>query len=176
MTTAAELMADLQAPGVTLAADGDRLRFHPRDAVTPELLARLRDCKAELLAMLRTHGADGPQDDRGDALQAHGADAAGPAAAGSDPGDDGPSGTDRPAGQALPGDWQECITPDGRLGCLQPQAVAPVRTWPPLVPSGIIADPVIICPGCGRLQVVPGQPGRPSGLCFGCWILSQKRS
>ena len=80
MTTAAELPNELQALGVALAADGDRLRFSPRSAVTGELLARLRDAKPELLAMLRPqapgpvmagpsvmsggdrHGADGPQD------------------------------------------------------------------------------------------------------------------
>jgi hypothetical protein len=54
MTATAELLTDLQALGVILAADGDRLRFHPKDKVTPELLARMRDAKGELLAMLRT--------------------------------------------------------------------------------------------------------------------------
>lgn len=58
MTTTTDLLTDLAALGVTLAADGDRLRFHPRDRVTGKLLARLRDCKADLLAML----ASGPQD------------------------------------------------------------------------------------------------------------------
>jgi hypothetical protein len=53
MTTAAQLTADLQALGVTLAADGDRLRFYPRDRVTGEMLARLRDAKPQLLAMLQ---------------------------------------------------------------------------------------------------------------------------
>lgn len=221
MTTAAEVWNELAALGVTLAGDGDRLRFHPRDRVTGELLARLRTHKGELLAMLQpgrpgngytTQGTTGqtgvvspavPQD-----LQPHG-DAAGPVAASSGsqplPGGD-PLGADGPQdGDA--GDWQEYITTDGRRGwvrldvagleyhdlpspgaqrlqdearrlrarCpvtaadLQPQAAAPVRTWPPVVPSGIIAAPVIICGGCGRLRVVPGQPGRPFGLCFGCW-------
>jgi len=53
MTTTAELLTDLQALGVILAADGDRLRFHPRDKVTPGLLARMRDAKGDLLAMLQ---------------------------------------------------------------------------------------------------------------------------
>ena len=73
MTPAAQLMTDLQALGVTLAANGDRLRFYPRDAVTGDLLTRLRTCKAELLTMLQPQdlpggdplgdagGADGPQ-------------------------------------------------------------------------------------------------------------------
>jgi hypothetical protein len=56
MTTAA-LIEELQALGIELQPHGDALRFRPRDRVTPELLARMRDCKAELLAML----ASGPQ-------------------------------------------------------------------------------------------------------------------
>jgi len=50
--TAADLIRELRSLGVTLAANGDRLRFSPRSAVTGELLQRLRDSKAELLAML----------------------------------------------------------------------------------------------------------------------------
>ena len=53
MNATTELLTELQALGVVLAADGDRLCFHPRDKVTPDLLARLRDCKAELLTMLQ---------------------------------------------------------------------------------------------------------------------------
>jgi hypothetical protein len=37
---------------VTLAAHGDRLRFSPRSAVTPELLAGLQAHKLELLRLL----------------------------------------------------------------------------------------------------------------------------
>jgi len=55
--TATALLHDLQALGVTLQADGDRLRFHPRDAVTPEMLEQLREHKAELLEMLRQSDA-----------------------------------------------------------------------------------------------------------------------
>lgn len=54
MTATAELLTDLQALGVILAAEGDRLRFHPKDKVTPELLAQLRTCKGELMAMFGT--------------------------------------------------------------------------------------------------------------------------
>ena len=63
MTTAAQLLTELQALGVTLAADGDRLRFRPGTAVTPELLARLRTHKAELLAMLARTGDSGDGDE-----------------------------------------------------------------------------------------------------------------
>ena len=50
--TAQAVLNDLQALRVTLEARGDRLRFHPRDAVGTDLLARLREHKAELLAIL----------------------------------------------------------------------------------------------------------------------------
>lgn len=65
MTTAAELRNELQALGVTLAVDGDRLRFSPRSAVTGELLERLRTCKAELLAMMLQPQDGGPSDAAG---------------------------------------------------------------------------------------------------------------
>ena len=51
--TAAGLMAELARRGVRLEAAGDSLRFFPREAVSPELLAALRACKPELLALLR---------------------------------------------------------------------------------------------------------------------------
>ena len=62
--TAAAVLYDLAAAGVTIAAQGDRLRFWPRSAVGPDLLTRLRDHKAELLQMIRGGGAD---HDRADA-------------------------------------------------------------------------------------------------------------
>jgi hypothetical protein len=52
------LLADLSARGIELRADGDRLRFRPRAAVTPDLAARLKAHKARLLAVLQ--GAAGP--------------------------------------------------------------------------------------------------------------------
>jgi TubC N-terminal docking domain len=47
------LLAELSAQGVILAAAGDRLRFWPSTAVTPDLRAALVAHKAELLAHLR---------------------------------------------------------------------------------------------------------------------------
>ena len=49
-----------------------------------------------------------------------------------------------------------------------PQTVTVAVTRDSVVPSEIIADPVMVCRDCGH-SVVPGQPGRPSGRCFGCW-------
>jgi len=60
--------------------------------------------------------------------------------------------------------------PVAREANLQPQPVTAPRTWPPAVPDGILADRIPTCSDCGRPRsVVPGQPGRPSGLCFACW-------
>jgi hypothetical protein len=51
--TPAKLLADLRQRGIELKADGDQLRFNPKAAVTPELLARLKAAKGGLLALLR---------------------------------------------------------------------------------------------------------------------------
>ena len=51
--SAAELMVDLIRLGIRLEAHGDRLRYHPRSAMTPDLAERLRTHKAELLVILR---------------------------------------------------------------------------------------------------------------------------
>ncbi len=48
----AQLLADLNARGIKLAPHGDRLRFSPRGAMTPELAERLRTHKVEVLAHL----------------------------------------------------------------------------------------------------------------------------
>lgn len=61
-----------------------------------------------------------------------------------------------------------CCLPVPQVG-VQPQPVTVPRTWPPVVPPEIIAAPVPNCNACGRAAVIPGQPGRPAGLCFDCW-------
>jgi hypothetical protein len=50
---ASRLMADLIRLGIKLEADGNRLRYSPRSAVTPDLAKRMKAHKSELLAMLR---------------------------------------------------------------------------------------------------------------------------
>lgn len=50
---AVQLLEDLRRRGVTLIADGDRLRFRPREAVSPELRTLLAEHKAELLTFLK---------------------------------------------------------------------------------------------------------------------------
>lgn len=49
---ASRLLADLAHVGVRIEADGDRLRFTPRDRVGPDLLDRLRLHKPDLLRAL----------------------------------------------------------------------------------------------------------------------------
>lgn len=53
---AAELLDDLTRLGIRFEADGERLRYYPRSALTPDLLDRLKASKADLLALLKpTH-------------------------------------------------------------------------------------------------------------------------
>lgn len=52
------LLAELIRLGIRLAAHGDRLRFHPRWAVTPDLADRLKAHKADLLEVLRPMAGD----------------------------------------------------------------------------------------------------------------------
>ena len=52
--TAHALIADLRARGVTLVADGARLRCRPKAALTGEDLAALRANKAAVLSCLRS--------------------------------------------------------------------------------------------------------------------------
>lgn len=50
--TAMQVMGELQARGVKLEARGDRLRFHPQQAVTGKLREALVAHKAEILRLL----------------------------------------------------------------------------------------------------------------------------
>ncbi|NQT39186.1 MAG: hypothetical protein HQ581_16935 [Planctomycetes bacterium] len=52
--SAESLLMDLVRLGIKLEAHGDRLRYHPQGAMTPDLIDRLRTHKAELLAALRS--------------------------------------------------------------------------------------------------------------------------
>lgn len=47
-----ELLAELSRRGVAIAVAGDRLRFRPQDAVTPDLRAALVEHKADLIRLL----------------------------------------------------------------------------------------------------------------------------
>ncbi len=49
----ADVLATIRVSGVTLARDGDRLRFHPGGALAPDLLAVLRGQRTAWLDALR---------------------------------------------------------------------------------------------------------------------------
>jgi hypothetical protein len=51
--TTIELMSDLERRGVKLEARGERLRYHPASAVTPELLKALSAHKVKILSILK---------------------------------------------------------------------------------------------------------------------------
>ena len=57
--SAAQLMTDLTRLGIHVEAHGDRLRYSPRSAVTPDLADRMKAHKGELLAILR-RGPEAP--------------------------------------------------------------------------------------------------------------------
>lgn len=50
--SAAQLMVDLTQLGIHIMADGDRLRYLPRSAVTPDLAARIKSHKDVMLEIL----------------------------------------------------------------------------------------------------------------------------
>lgn len=50
--TATEILSELERRGVQLEAHGDRLRFRPVEAVSPDLLETLRARKPEILRLL----------------------------------------------------------------------------------------------------------------------------
>ena len=52
------LLAELAEAGVTLVSDGDRLRYYPKAVIEPELVARLREHKAEVLEIVSTPWPD----------------------------------------------------------------------------------------------------------------------
>lgn len=50
--SAAELLAELDTLGIQIKADGERLRFRPREKVTADLASRMKAHKAELMALV----------------------------------------------------------------------------------------------------------------------------
>ena len=54
----AEVLAELARRGVEVAVEGNRLRFRPQEAVTPDLLAALIEHKPDLIRLLGTEAAE----------------------------------------------------------------------------------------------------------------------
>ncbi len=52
--SASELLAELRECGVEVVAAEGQLRYRPREAVTPQLLGRIREHKPELLKLLES--------------------------------------------------------------------------------------------------------------------------
>lgn len=50
--SAADLLAELDALGIQLEAEGEHLRFRPREMVMPDLASRMKTHKAELAALV----------------------------------------------------------------------------------------------------------------------------
>ena len=57
MSTAEQLLTAARAAGLVIVAEGDRLRFHPRDRMTVGLADRLREHKAAILTALAAESA-----------------------------------------------------------------------------------------------------------------------
>jgi len=62
-----QLLTDLARLGICIEAHGDRLRYSPRSAVTPDLADRMKAHKGELLAILRRY-PEAPAIDLTDAM------------------------------------------------------------------------------------------------------------
>ncbi|MFQ5733601.1 MAG: hypothetical protein ACE5KM_16820 [Planctomycetaceae bacterium] len=62
--TVPDLLETLRRGGVSIRADGDRLRLSPREAVSPELIDELRLHKAEILTRLSNHPDSVTAEDR----------------------------------------------------------------------------------------------------------------
>ena len=58
MTHAVDILTELQERGVSVAVDGDTLCLKPKRALDSELLARVREAKPAILAVLRQLPAD----------------------------------------------------------------------------------------------------------------------
>ena len=52
--TATEILSELERRGVRLEVVADRLRFRPKEAVTPELVEVLKQHKGEILTVLQS--------------------------------------------------------------------------------------------------------------------------
>ena len=63
MVAARDVLTSLLSMGIAIEASGDRLRYRPRSAMTPDLLAAVKRCKAGLLELLSSPGGPGAGSD-----------------------------------------------------------------------------------------------------------------
>ena len=145
---APELMADLTRLGIQVEAYGDRLRFYPRSAMTPDLIRQLRAHKATLLQILGNDLDDavrqGNQLNDYDNLVHRGGQLA---------------GQHSNAGGDELEDWVESHRPDGGLTWLHPD-------HPEALGWDDLPDP---CPKCGSLELWESAASDLIGLAAGRW-------
>ena len=148
--SAAELLLDLGRLGIRLEADGERLRYCPRSALTPDLLARLKAYKIELLAMLRPAAELGTCEDCGQSL------------------------TETPTFDGFLN--LECPGCDRCFGCrpLSSEiaarfAGAPEKAIPVFDDNSQVIGEVFLCPECGSLELWQSAAGDLFGLTPGPW-------
>jgi hypothetical protein len=104
--SAAQLITDLARLGIRIKAHGDRLRYSPRSAVTPDLADRMKAHKGKLLAILR-RDPDSPAEMR----EAVGVDDWTDGTVNPDDVTPCPQCGSHEAWQTLPGDWR-CLRCD----------------------------------------------------------------
>jgi len=132
--TAAVLLAELTQAGIELLADGDKLRYRPQSAMTPDLAERLGAHKAEILSLLQAGGRP---------------EAANPAPLVHEP--------DPPAGSRFAG-WVRRPDCRGRMGWELPRLPEAARWWARCEFDDLPEPPrpaysrvgVAPCPWCGR--------------------------
>lgn len=165
--TAQSLLEDLQARGITLRAEGDRLRFHPREVVGPQDLAALRAHKPELLALLR--GAEEPQASPAVICPwCRSPDLLNGASGGLwCPGCNRLTWRETPAGGFIRADCGDVDPWPTQKARLLAGVEYPPRP-PEAPPAGILADPVTICPKCNAARVLPELQAMTRGLCWPC--------
>jgi hypothetical protein len=167
--TAQALLSDLQALGVTVEAHGDRLRFHPLYAVGPDLLARLREHKAELLAILQAPARDDslfPPDLQPASIEAE------------SPEIDYTKLHTQTGVTEIERAVRATVTLPVAVGGGSSQAITTDAPYGNSRNSGhtclpdprIIADPVVLCPRCGDVRVLPELRAITGGICWPCHL------
>lgn len=148
----ADLLADCDSHGIRLAlADGGGLAIDaPKDALTPELLARLKAHKADLLPMLRPAAELGTCEDCGQSL------------------------TETPTFDGFLN--LECPGCDRCFGCRPSTgeiaarfAVAPEKAITVSDDESQVIGEVVPCPDCGSLELWQSAAGNLFGLTHGRW-------
>ena len=147
----ASLITNLERLGIRLEAEGDRLRYFPRSALTPDLLDGLKAHKAELLPMLWSAAELGTCEYCGEAL------------------------TETPTIDGFLN--LECLGCDRCFGCRPSSAEIAARfaeTRNKAISvvneeSEVTGEQVVPCPECGSLELWQSAAGDLFGHMPGIW-------